>query len=88
MKPHELTKEQLWELRLQIVLNSLFVHDYDNSLGIPAQEACDFFDGYAEYLWDLAEQDGLIPKDFFQVADLYDSPDNLYSWALCITDTP
>lgn len=44
-----LTYEQLKQLRGEIVLNSIFVKDYSNSLGIDPQRVCDFFEGYLEY---------------------------------------
>lgn len=40
----------LWKLRQDIVLNSMFVSDYKNSLGIDEHDVCDFFDAYTEHL--------------------------------------
>ena len=81
MKPLEdFTQDDLWQLRSEIVLNSLFVHDYENSFGIDEHSACDFFDGYCSFLWDIAEQEG--HGDW----DDYDSPEHLYQWFLCFDD--
>lgn len=39
MKMKDLTREQLAQLRKEIVLNSLFLNDYNNSLGIDKEIA-------------------------------------------------
>lgn len=49
-----LTREQFEQLRGEIVLNSLFLADYENSLGISALRVYDFFDGWLDdemYYW-------------------------------------
>lgn len=45
-----MTKDELWVLRQEIKLGSLFYADYRNSFGIDTHPVCDFFDGYLEYL--------------------------------------
>lgn len=45
----DLTLEEVLELRQQIVLNSLFVSDYRNNMGVDPRAACDFFDGFMCY---------------------------------------
>lgn len=81
MKPlEELSTEELWALRKEIVLNSLFVSDYTNSFGISPKSACDLFDGYVSFLWDLAEDAG--HGDW----DDQDSPEHLHQWLLCYDD--
>lgn len=45
---NELTKEQLWKLRQEIVLGSLYINDYKNSFGIDPQAVCNFFDSFIE----------------------------------------
>lgn len=42
------TRESLWALRKEIVLNSLFIADYRNSLHIDPHMLCNFFDGFLE----------------------------------------
>ena len=83
MKIANLTKRELSSLRKEIVLNSLYLGDYSNSLGIDEREAIDFFDGYVEYLLELAGEDGIKCNnalDLFEVFDLYDNPRNLSAW--------
>ena len=75
----ELSKDELWQLRNQVVLNSLFVHDYENSFGISPRSACDFFEGYVEFLAELASETGTQWHD-------QDSPEHLHEWLLCSDD--
>ncbi len=44
-----LSFRQFKKLRGEIVLNSLYLSDYENSLGIDPQYVYDFFEGYLEY---------------------------------------
>ena len=44
-----LSKEQFTQLRGEIVLNSLYLVDYENSLGIKRDNVYDFFDGWLDY---------------------------------------
>ena len=53
-----LTKSELWQLRQEIVLGSLFVSDYKNSFDFNAHDISEFFDGYTEYLYELALEYG------------------------------
>lgn len=76
----ELSKDELWALRKEIVLNSLFVSDYRNSFGISPKSACDFFDGYCHFLWDIAEQVG------YGDWDDQDSPEHLEEFILLSDD--
>lgn len=76
----DLTQDELWALRKEIVLNSLFIHDYRNSFGISPKSACDLFDGYVSFLWDLAEDAG--HGDW----DDQDSPEHLRQYILLFED--
>lgn len=80
----DLTKEQLWKLRQEITLNSLFLRDYENSLGIDPKECNTFFDGYVEYLVELENTDYGLNPDLSVIFDLYDNAENLYNWFSCI----
>ena len=80
MKVTELNKEQLVALRNQIKLNSCFLNDYNNDLGVDPQECCTFFDGYVEYLYEKCEQYQFATDDFIEIVKQYDTPDNLYDW--------
>ena len=84
MKIKDLSKEQLKELRKEIVLNSLFTKDYENSLGVDAHECQEFFDGYVEYLEELENSDYGMGTDISTIIDLYDNDDNLINWFNCI----
>lgn len=75
----DLTQDELWALRKEIVLNSLFIHDYRNSFGISPKSACDFFDGYVSFLEELAEETGTTWT-------AQDSPEHLHQWLLCYDD--
>ena len=82
----ELTKQDLTKLRKEIVLNSLYVHDYQNSFGFADESVCSFFDGYVSYLEELAEEDNFVCNTFFELANKYDTEDNLWSWYNCFDD--
>jgi hypothetical protein len=83
----DLTSAELAELRSEIVLNSLFISDYDNSFGYDQNHICTFFEGYVSYLEELAEEDGYTEWDnIFKMFDIYDTEDNLYSWFMCSDD--
>ena len=75
----DLTQDELWALRKEIVLNSLFVHDYRNSFGISPKSACYLFDGYVSFLEELADETGTDWSD-------QDSPEHLHQWLLCYDD--
>ena len=78
---NQLGKTQLKRLREDIVLNSLFIADYNNRYGIDPHVVCDFFDGYMDYLGELEREKygHELPKieDFFREFDAFE---NLYNW--------
>ena len=82
-----LTKAELQKLREQITLNSIYVADYENNMGIKAHIVCDFFDGYVSYLQELEKGNGedLPIEEFF---DKYDTIDNLWDWYCCFDENP
>ena len=79
-------------LRSEIVLNSINIKDYNNSFGINPSDCSEFFNGYYEYLWELAEDDfSKEGKDtneltYAYVIHAYDNTDNLVSWYYSIDD--
>lgn len=77
----DLTKEELWKLRNEIVLYSCMIKDYDNSFDFYPLDICSFFDGYANYLDELAVDDGSKYP-----ALEYDNEDNLWDWFNCCED--
>lgn len=76
-----MNKKQLAQLRKEIVLNSFFISDYNNSFGIDPNIVCAFFDGYMDYLCELEEETG---KDAFAL----DNKTNLWAWYLCHDQDP
>ena len=75
-----LSREQLQQLRSEIVLDSCFIHDYDNTLGIDAHYVCAFFEGYSEYLSELMDEDGIPDNEKLDKVHLYDTIDNLENY--------
>ena len=83
----DLSSAQLADLRKEIVLNSLYISDYDNSFGFDSNHISTFFDGYVSYLEELAEEDGYTEWDnIFKMFDIYDTEENLYAWFMCSDD--
>lgn len=76
----DLHSDDLWALRQEIVLNSLLVSDYKNSFGFAPKSMQEFFDGYLEYLCDLAEEDGVDREDISEVIANYDDEGNLFDY--------
>ena len=85
-KFEDLTREDLAKLRSEIVLNSLYISDYENSFGFSAKSVNLFFDSYVSFLDELAEEDGVVIEDTFKFFDKYDTIDNLESWFNCYED--
>lgn len=72
---NNLTKEQLWNLRKEIVLGSLFIKDYKNSLNINPQAVCNFFDSFIEN----AQQDDEGNFNNKEIED-FDNAEDLYNY--------
>ena len=70
---NNLTKEQLWKLRQEIVLGSLYTHDYDNSFGIDPSAVCNFFDSFIEdaQVDDYGRPNNREIKEYDNAEDLY-----------------
>jgi hypothetical protein len=79
---NKLTKAELWAIRNEIVLGSMFITDYANTFGYNPKDLSYFFEGYVDYLYELMEEDGAEDKDF----EKYDNEDNLLSWFYCYDD--
>ena len=77
----DLNKDQLWDLRTQIVLNSIFISDYEHTFEFDPDDICGFFDGYLEYIYELTGDDS---RDVLDVIREFDTPDSLfeYYWGL------
>lgn len=70
-----LTKEQLWKLRKEIVLGSIYTNDYENSFGINPENVQAFFDSFIEN----AQQDDEGNFNNRKVEE-FDNPDELYDY--------
>ena len=70
---NNLTKEQLCKLRQEIVLGSLYTHDYDNSFGIDPSAVCNFFDSFIEdaQVDDYGRPNNREIKEYDNAEDLY-----------------
>lgn len=80
MELHELTKKQLFALRKEVVLNSVFTRDFENSFDICPTDCQAFFDGYFEYLCELSKEKGDNFNDITDFFTKYDNKENLCSW--------
>lgn len=76
------TKETLWTLRKEIVLNSLFIADYRNSLNIDPHMLCNFFDGFLEEVETQMEEEipGFKDAQFFDYLPAYDTSNRLWDY--------
>lgn len=77
----------LWKLRNEIVLGSMFVRHYENSFGFTAESVCNFFDGFCEFVVEKAREEKENPtlEDIF---DEYDNEETLLEWWYCYCDFP
>ena len=73
----DLTPMDVLDLRSQIVLGSIYLREYENDLGVDPKEVFNFFDGYIEYLEEIAEEYNTPTKPTY--LDL-DSPSRLEMW--------
>ena len=85
IKFDDLTDKELWQLRNEIVLNSCMVADYENSFGFDANSMSNFFDGYVDYLFELASEKYVEPT-FEIIFNEYDNMGNLWDWYNCYDD--
>lgn len=76
------TQEELWNLRQQIPLCSLFVKDYINTFHVDPECVCNFFDGYADYLETKMKEreDSYKDEPFHELFLKYDTPEALYDY--------
>lgn len=79
---NEETREKLQQLRDEIRLGSLYATDYQNTMGFDYHDVQDFFDGYSDFLYELAQEDyeeGNLDFDPYhaEITDIYDEYDNI-----------
>ena len=90
-----MSSKDLWRLRQEIVLNSLYLSDYENSFNIPIDDCCRFFEGYFEELCYILqdeigedEYNKLGSDEFYKRVFALDNEDNLYNYYYGIEDNP
>lgn len=85
-----MNREMLQKLRKQIVLNSLYLHDYYNNMGISKEDCYNFFEGYIDYISEIMEEEqGTVSdNEYFDNLIKYDTIDNLESWYYCFDTDP
>lgn len=74
-----MTDKQIISLREDIILGSLFLSDYKNTLNIKVEDAFDFFDTFLNYLGELMEEEIKDYSDskFWDYLPEYDTTENL-----------
>ena len=79
----------LWKLRMEIPLGSMFVRHYRNSFGFTDRSVCDFFDGFSEFVYEKAkeEKESGYP-DWDDVLATYDNEESLLEWWHCFEEFP
>lgn len=82
----DFNQEDLWALRQEIVLNSLYIADYRNSFGIEPHSVCDFFDGFMSFAQGIEEEEGFKDESIQEFFERYDNPDFLWEWYCCCED--
>lgn len=79
-----LTHEELMQLRNEITLNSLYIADYCNDFGFNSVDIAQFFEGYLDYICEIAKEDGITDLDV--IFDAYDTENNLIGYFNCCDD--
>ena len=81
----DFSKQDLEQLRKEIVLNSLYISDYNNSFNIDPHSVCDFFDGFISYMEELASE--INPNiTYDEMFETLDNTETLFEWYLCYED--
>ena len=75
-----LTKSELQQLRNEIVLGSLYLNDYENSLGIDPDAVYMCFESFLDYCWEEAEEIGIAADDIQDIYDKYDNIEDIYTY--------
>lgn len=85
-----MSEENLWKLRQEIKLGSLFVSDYRNSFGIEPHKVCDFFEGFLKFVGEMMQGDCSSYDDaaFWELLPDYDQPEWLLDWYYCFEEDP
>lgn len=80
----DLGPRQLWKLRQEVIVNSIFISDYNNSFGIDPDEVCDFFASWLDDIEDQLKEEikGYCSDNFFNYFPKYDNYKCLKKYAL------
>jgi hypothetical protein len=81
---NNLSQTDLWNYRCGIDISSIIISDFTNPFGITEKSMCTFFNGYLEYLWELAEEKHLEPT-YGDILE-FDNSETLYDWYNCYGD--
>lgn len=81
-------ESDLWKLRMEIPLGSLYVRDYENSFGFTAESVCDFFDGFLDFIEEIAREEKGNGVEWQDIIDEYDTEDQLIEWWYCFCEFP
>lgn len=69
-----LTKKDIYNLRKQVIINSVFIKDYENNLFIEPKNVCAFFDGAIDYYKDdINDIKNITLKMFYNYYLCYES---------------
>lgn len=78
----------LWKLRMEIPLGSLYVRDYENSFGFTADSVCNFFDGFLSFIEEIAIEENGSGVKWDDIIDEYDTEEYLLEWWYCFEEFP
>lgn len=81
-------ESDLWKLRMEIPLGSLYVRDYENSFGFTAESVCNFFDGFLDFIEEIAREERGNDVEWQDIIDEYDTEDRLIEWWYCFCEFP
>jgi len=74
-----LSKRALWNVRKKVVLNSIYLSDYEVA-GYTKNDLFTFFEGYVEFLEDEYFPIQYCDKDFFNLLKKHDNVNSLYEY--------
>lgn len=80
---------KLYNLRKEIILNSLYISDYRNTFNIPREKVCDFFEGYVDFLSDSMPVNVSINDDeYFTLLRELDNKETLWEYFMLFDICP
>ena len=75
-----LNRNELQNLRNDVVLLSLYERDYKNRYDLDPKTVMIFFDGYGSYLDSIMKEEGVSDSEFYDKLHKFDTIDNLLAW--------